>query len=448
MEEKIKLEEELQFLKESLEADVISKSEYEKAKRDIENKISEIEAEEQKKKDLEKKEEEKPEVVTQKETLASAKESSKLDSESKPETYETTDMVTEEPKKSEEPRTELKEEEVKKEEIKQPVEETEKTEDILEKNKKEEISEVEKDTNDIINGKSTPKVEVYGDEEDEDIKGMWHAVIALFLIIIVGGLFFYFFVGNDDDAETSPEIGGGEEGFTPVCFNDDECEMEGKVGTCINPGQEDAVCEFKDIVVPTGLIILNTDECFNCDTTRVESILKGWFPGIVTEEIEHNSEEGKEIADSYGIEMLPAFILNGSLPENIKYDELSNIFTKVEDKYVLSAAASGSSYYIENNEIPNSLVLYLKSNDVTAQKTEDNLKEFLEAFDTEIDFERLVVEEQGNDAKDLGINTYPTFIVNNKIKFSGVHPAETIKQNFCMLNDLEQCSQELTKSLV
>ena len=43
MEEKIKLEEELEFLKESFDAEVISKEEYEKAKSRLETQLSNIE---------------------------------------------------------------------------------------------------------------------------------------------------------------------------------------------------------------------------------------------------------------------------------------------------------------------------------------------------------------------------------------------------------------------
>jgi predicted DsbA family dithiol-disulfide isomerase len=51
-------------------------------------------------------------------------------------------------------------------------------------------------------------------------------------------------------------------------------------------------------------------------------------------------------------------------------------------------------------------------------------------------------------ADELGIKTYPSFVVNNKIKFSGVLSSETIKDNFCKFNINDRCSQSLTKKLI
>ena len=70
----------------------------------------------------------------------------------------------------------------------------------------------------------------------------------------------------------------------------------------------------------------------------------------------------------------------------------------------------------------------------------------MEAFDGKVDFEKH--DADAGLAKQLGINTFPTFLVNNKVKFGGVQSADKIKENFCAMNMLEECSLELTKSLV
>ena len=51
-------------------------------------------------------------------------------------------------------------------------------------------------------------------------------------------------------------------------------------------------------------------------------------------------------------------------------------------------------------------------------------------------------------SKELKIKSFPSFVVNNRVRFSGVYPAETIKENFCKANELEECSRTLTKSLI
>ncbi|MBI2652733.1 hypothetical protein HYX00_04680, partial [Candidatus Woesearchaeota archaeon] len=76
---------------------------------------------------------------------------------------------------------------------------------------------------------------------------------------------------------------------------------------------------------------------------------------------------------------------------------------------------------------------------------EKNLKEFLDAF-KEVKFDKYLSNELL--AKELNIKTFPTFLINNRVKFSGVHTAETVKENFCKMNKLKECEKGLSKNLV
>lgn len=221
--------------------------------------------------------------------------------------------------------------------------------------------------------------------------------------------------------------------------------QKGKIGICNNPGKENAECEYiEDAEVK--LMILNSKDCFNCDIRRVLSILNDFFPNIETESIGFETEEGKETANKYGITALPAYILNSSLAETHNYPKFFNAFNKIGSSYVMKTTVANSNYYLNREEISNKLDLFLKTGQVSSSKAEENLKEFLETFDGKVDFEKHDADSEI--AKELGINTFPTFLVNNKIKFGGVQPADRLRENFCQVNSVTPCALGLSKSLV
>ena len=463
MEDKIKLEEELEFLKESFEAEVINKGEYEKAKARIEDKLRTIEAKEKIEEDIkkegkqtkgvkeepkqgkaeEKKEEIRPEVKEEeKEEVKEEKPEIKAEKEAEEKKPAIKEIITEkEVEKKEEPKIEIKE--IKEpSRFKEPEEETKK-EEKREEIKKEELKEVEKvdekeeDTNDIFNSKKEFKVE--GEKKKISI---WMIAAIIFLIVI--GYFSFSFFTNKEPIEES--IGA----IVSICFSDTDCVKEGMIGFCNNPGSEEAECEFKE-AVQVNFIVLNTKKCFNCDTSRVEKIIKGWFPGTIKEEIEFDSEEGKSLVKNLSIELLPAYIFDSSLEETFRFKNneiVRGVFSEVNDKYILSQSASGSTFYVNKEEIPNRLDIFLLKDHQSTEKAEENMEEFLDLFNNKIDYNKYLVNKEDNLIKALGINTFPTFLVNNKIRFSGVQPSETIKENFCKLNELKECNEKLTESLV
>ncbi len=442
MEDKIKLEEELEFLKESFEAEVITMGEYENTKARIENRLKEIETKEKTEevqKTLEGSEEKKEEPENKEST-----EKEEMPGEKKEELKEEKPAGEAEEQKPIEDYEE-KEDKIEIKELREPkkVREVEKegvkTEDIKNEGGFKEIvvDEKEEDTNDILNSSKEINIEKAGKKISR-----WVPIAAFMFLIIIGYFSFVFFT-NGESIETAEKI----EEILPACFSDKDCVEEGMISFCINPGSKDAECEFKEDA-RVGLTVLNTPDCFNCDTARVEKIIKKWFPGVVKSELDSGSEEGELMVKELGIEQLPAFVFDSSLESAFKYEELRVIFSEVDGNYILSPMASGSTFYINKEEVPNKLDVFLMEGDSSTKKAEENIEEFLDLFEGKIDYGRHLVGKEDELVKNLGINTFPTFIVNDKIRFSGVQPAEIIKQNFCKLNELEECSEKLGERLV
>ena len=128
------------------------------------------------------------------------------------------------------------------------------------------------------------------------------------------------------------------------------------------------------------IVLTSRNDCFNCDTGRILSILAEIFGEITLKEVDYNTDEGRTISEKFGLRLLPAYILNDSIEKNENYDGVRQIFIKKGGMYVLSEDASGSSFYFKRENIPNKLDFFAISGDNRSIRAEANLKEFLGAF--------------------------------------------------------------------
>ena len=80
---------------------------------------------------------------------------------------------------------------------------------------------------------------------------------------------------------------------------------------------------------------------------------------------------------------------------------------------------------------------------------DNNLNEFLDLFKNQVQFTKHIITEEGKEelSEELGITSYPTFLINNQIKFGGIQSANSIKEKFCSLNNISGCEKELPKNI-
>ena len=340
-EQKERLERELKFLEESLEAGVITKEEYEKGKQRITNKLEEISPEEE------------------------------------------------------------KAEQEKKEEI--------------------EIKEEKDEDSFVINKKVLFTIGIIA-----------LIIVAYFLIRLPGR--------GHEAPITAVEK---EEPIKPLCISDDDCKKQGKIGICQQPNTAEAACLFKD-PIEVDLTIINDKNCISCDTSRMINVLEQLFLTININEIDYNSAEAKKSISELKINTLPAYIFDSRINETVRFKKFKRALSKTGNNYIILPTASGADYFFNRREINNKLDLFTLSNDT--QKLDNNMQEVLDLFEDDIDYAKHMgyQEEKAALKDELAITTYPTFLVNNKLKFSGIQPAETIKEKFCELNELKECSVTLS----
>lgn len=350
--QKERLEQELKFLKESFEAEVISKEEFEKGKNRIEKKLKEIKKIEEKSKEPKAEGQKKDEIEEKSPISAKEGETIKLK------------VIQDEVEEHQEP-VQIKN--IEKQAEKAPIPE--------------------------------PK------DAKKDSKFFKYAVVFVVLLLAVFFLYSLFIGKQAEPKQTIPEAK----------------------------------------VSKTNVLVVNDRQnCFNCDPQRVLGILESWFGSLNTREIDHNTDEGRSVASRFDAKLLPLYILDENITKKQSFSQFKQVFTRKDDAYVLNENTAGSTFYFKRENIPGRLDLFVRSGDDSSTKAEKNLEEFLNEF-KDIKFEKRLSAD--NLTKALDIKTFPTFLVNNRVKFAGVHPADTIKSNFCRLNKVQECEKNLSKNL-
>ncbi|MBT4824602.1 hypothetical protein HN695_05835 [Candidatus Woesearchaeota archaeon] len=110
-----------------------------------------------------------------------------------------------------------------------------------------------------------------------------------------------------------------------------------------------------DIPEPTkvNLIMLNDKRCAECQAaTGVVSQLKGIFPGLEVTALDYMSEEGKELFETAGVKVLPAFLFDQAVKEGEGYAAVQQYLVPQGEYLSLMVGASFDPIKeICNNEI-------------------------------------------------------------------------------------------------
>ena len=383
--QKERLEQELRFLKESFEAEVISREEYEKGKDRIEKKLKEIQGGESEIQGTDEKKHDEENSLT--DDIVAAREEEKI----KLKVFNDED--------------------------------TGKGQEQIQKIENKEIFQESK-----------------AEAEKQKYESRFFRYAVVFVVLAIVIFFSYSLLKSNREAQKA-----GDVKFAAACSSDEDCRQEGKEGACLEPGAKNAKCEFKNIEKTNVIVLNDRNNCFNCDTQRVLNILESWFGPINFNEIDYNTLEGKSIAEKFNANVLPAYILDGNITKKPAFGQFKQAFSKKDNFYLLNEDAAGSAFYFKRDNIPKKLDLFVIAGDSASIKSENNLKEFLDNF-KDVKFEKHLSNEPL--IKDIGIKTFPTFLVNNRVKFSGILTSDAIKNNFCSLNKLKECEKILSRNLV
>ncbi len=170
----------------------------------------------------------------------------------------------------------------------------------------------------------------------------------------------------------------------PECYSDSDCIQEKKVGHCLNPGTEDARCEFREPerirlkalvsrVAPepkkkSGLMVQLLEEGklaadLGSDVTSFLNSLERVLPELEVERIDYQSKAGKRLIKELDIDFLPAYIFDKSLESTAMFNRLvtSSSIIKKKNYYILISPQAREGIYLNRPAKSKTLEIFIMS---------------------------------------------------------------------------------------
>ena len=342
-----------------------------------------------------------------------------------------------------------------------------------------------------------PKQEIPQQKSSRLAIVLWIAGALLLL-----GMLVFFSIALENTARDKAKAGNQSPAI--ACFTLADCKVLGNESRCANPGTPDAYCEHKEIVV-ANLTVLNAKDCAECGTSRVTALLKEWFPGAAASKVDASSPEGKALIKSYGITMLPAYVLGAGVENSLMFQDVKSAFRAAGGAYVMKDGAAGAVLYLGRADQLRVVDVFLAPEEESSRKAILNMEEFAGLFSGEATLRvhitkgtnaseeascvlssypvkafpylscvaqkggdclasngisgniitscigrgegRRLIERDAALQKSLGLPV-PSFLLNNNLRISGVQAADSLREQYCSRNPSPKCPQELKKSLV
>jgi hypothetical protein len=434
-----KLQRELSFIEDSFKAGIITKQEYESARKRVEDKLAAVREQE-------------------------LSEQEKIEPKSEQPSFSNT---------QEEPKLEVYHEEipVRKPSVEQPKEEPEKEEPKkLKPIKTEKIH-----------------LETYGKKRPFLSKSTSLIILAIILLIII--------------AIFSFKPGQVEEKITPVCETDLDCQQPNFVGKCLNASTKYAECIFSP-ANPIDITIISAKDCPLCDTRRMINSLTQIYPAakfntldkdeakdmieehdievlpayLLDNEVEQTQRFGStksmliESGDYYMIKPTASgssYFFDRKEKENYidlfidpfasssvqAFDNLLGLSEEQEFDYAIRyyTRSDIDSESAEFYELKRQICIKDYSNDkfisylrcvFTSGISEPVGSTCIEEYNIPAEKIDACIENKASDllnkdletAQQLSINTVPIFIFNNQYKKGGSLSVDILEENFCKIN--------------
>lgn len=136
----------------------------------------------------------------------------------------------------------------------------------------------------------------------------------------------------------------------PACALDTDCTGQpGKIGSCQNPGAQNAKCTYTN-PVKLNAIIVNDAKCGTaCDTSRLKQVLQQMFLGASFREVDVSSAEGAKLVKDLGITVAPAYLFERAITSTNTWKTNTRIQGAFEQKgsyYKITDEASGASWFV------------------------------------------------------------------------------------------------------
>ncbi len=120
-------------------------------------------------------------------------------------------------------------------------------------------------------------------------------------------------------------------------------------GICNKFTTRPEICKDVPEPVKFKMFVVNTKCGSQCDSSRLELVTRQLFPGVEIEQIDLDSEKGKELVKKYNITYVPSYIFEPKVTETEMWknnERLASAFEKLSDgNYKLLDSQTGATYF-------------------------------------------------------------------------------------------------------
>ncbi len=179
----------------------------------------------------------------------------------------------------------------------------------------------------------------------------------------------------------------------PVCGTDQDCRMAGRVGVCIDAGKPSAVCRFSDPVV-FKMTVLNDAGCDLCDAGLFVRSTRELFPGVDVQTLNVHSRQGRSLADRFGVDRLPAFVLDSDFAKTARFQRFAKAVYPMSGSFMPRPALLPVTRLMGREAVPGRMDFFFAGESPLTTRITGDLFSWLNAVDTP---ERLHLHPMGHD---------------------------------------------------
>ncbi|MCM8787442.1 MAG: hypothetical protein NC935_05235, partial [Candidatus Omnitrophica bacterium] len=152
----------------------------------------------------------------------------------------------------------------------------------------------------------------------------------------------------------------------PSCFSDADCiDREGLIKKCNFLGELNSVCAYYD-ANKIDVILITDTSCTFCSVSKTVNFLKKIFLGINFKVLKYKQKEASQLIKKYNLETLPLFIFPAYIENDKNFPQIEKFVEKKGDIYVARPPLSGIFLFLNRNEIPSRIDLFIDLYDRSA----------------------------------------------------------------------------------
>jgi hypothetical protein len=147
----------------------------------------------------------------------------------------------------------------------------------------------------------------------------------------------------------------------PECTHNGHCRKQpGKIGICVDAGNPDAHCEYRD-PPPLKLLVLTSGDVQLTNPRALVGDLRSLLPGLVPENVTYGSDVGHQLATLGKVRWLPAFFFpTGELEQRPNLADLAQGLTKLGDYYMVLPEHTPAGLDITRERRPGQVDLFYR----------------------------------------------------------------------------------------